>query len=316
VNYLSLCTYTLERNIATYKFNTPFESVGLEIFEIGYGGDVYQRDIIKPSWYYPSYMMVYILKGTGRMLTIENSVQELSAGDLIIIPPFTWHIYTPNTDEKLIQFFIKFNGSYVREVLEPLIFKNLTPIIKITNTQGILKLFNEMTETIVINDCKELIPKLVGIFQIIEDCIIRCKEVNKPSWIDSVTTTIRTHPSITISIADLCREYNVSYSLLRKEFLHYFGVSPNRYIKKHCMNYACNQLTLGLSSKEIAYQLGFHDPAHFSKLFKAQVGLSPKEFFKKIQDYVPMVDMSTTSANDSTIETVINAANDQKGRTE
>jgi len=286
VNYLSLCTYKLERNIASYEFNPPIEYVGLEIYEIGYGCDVYQRDIYESSWHYSSYMMVFIEKGTGKILTLKNSVQELSAGDLIIIPPFTWHIYTPNTDDQLIQFYIKFNGSYVREVLDPLIFKNLMPIIKILDTQGILKLFEEMTQTIVLNDCKELIPKLVGVFQIIEDCIIRCKEVNKPSWIDSVATTIRTHPSISMSVADLCREYNVSYSLLRKEFIHYFGVSPNKYITKHCMNYACNQLALGLSSKEIAYQLGFHDPAHFSKLFKTQMGLSPKAFCKKIQDYV------------------------------
>ncbi len=286
MNYLSLCSYTLERNIATYAFNPPIEYVGLEIYEIGYGGDEFQRDINQPSWFYPSYMMVFIEKGTGKILTLKNNVQELCAGDLIILPPFTWHIYTPNTDEQLIQFFIKFNGSYVREVLEPLIFKNLKPIIKITNTQSILKLFNEMTETIVINDCKELIPKLVGVFQIIEDCIIRCKAVIKPSWIDSVATTIRTHPSISMSVADLCREYNVNYSLLRKEFIHYFGVSPNRYITKHCMYNACNQLALGISSKEIAYQLGFHDPAHFSKLFKSQMGLSPKEFCKKIQNYI------------------------------
>jgi len=286
VNYLNLCSYTLERNIAKYEFNPPIESVGIEIYEIGYGGDEFQRVINQPSWYYSSYMMVFIEKGTGKILTLENNVQELSAGDLIILPPFTWHIYTPNTDEQLIQFFIKFNGSYVRDVLEPLIFKNLMPIIKITNTQGILKLFDEMTQTIVLNDCKELIQKLVGVFQIIEDCIIRCKQVIKPSWIDSIAKTIRTHPSISISVADLSREYNVNYSLLRKEFIHYFGVSPNRYITKHCMTYACNQLALGLSSKEIAYELGFHDPAHFSKLFKAQMGLSPKEFCNKIQDYL------------------------------
>ena len=36
------------------------------------------------------------------------------------------------------------------------------------------------------------------------------------------------------------------------------------------------------SSKEIAYELGFEDPAHFSKFFKKQTGVAPSEFKEKI----------------------------------
>jgi AraC-like DNA-binding protein len=34
----------------------------------------------------------------------------------------------------------------------------------------------------------------------------------------------------------------------------------------------------GMSVTEIAYNVGFKDPSHFSKLFKKQFGVSPKSY--------------------------------------
>ena len=38
-----------------------------------------------------------------------------------------------------------------------------------------------------------------------------------------------------------------------------------------------------ISSKEIAFDLGFDDPSHFSRLFKRQTGESPSVFKKKLE---------------------------------
>lgn len=37
-------------------------------------------------------------------------------------------------------------------------------------------------------------------------------------------------------------------------------------------------LNTNLSAKEVAYELAFEDPAHFSKFFKSQTGISPSQF--------------------------------------
>ncbi|MEM7549888.1 MAG: helix-turn-helix transcriptional regulator [Bacteroidota bacterium] len=79
-----------------------------------------------------------------------------------------------------------------------------------------------------------------------------------------------------------------------KEFAELLHVTPNHlnqvikeYIGRSAKDYIQDCITLeakrllihsDLSNKEIAYQLGFREPVHFSTFFKNQIGQSPKEF--------------------------------------
>ncbi len=57
------------------------------------------------------------------------------------------------------------------------------------------------------------------------------------------------------------------------------GKSAKEHIDLHLLNKAKTLLlTSGHSVSEIAYQLGFNYPNHFSKMFKTKTGMSPSEF--------------------------------------
>ena len=56
------------------------------------------------------------------------------------------------------------------------------------------------------------------------------------------------------------------------------GETAASLIYKQVILEAKRLLNMGISAKEAAYELNFIDPAHFSKFFKAQTGLSPSEF--------------------------------------
>ncbi len=58
------------------------------------------------------------------------------------------------------------------------------------------------------------------------------------------------------------------------------GINVSKLIQKQIILEAKRLLNSGKSSKEIAYELNFDDPAHFSKFFKNQIGMSPKDFQK------------------------------------
>ena len=74
-------------------------------------------------------------------------------------------------------------------------------------------------------------------------------------------------------------QLHVTPSRLNRLCLKLAGQSAFDMTQHRLMLEACRKLTYVPSSvATIAYELGFQDPAYFSRLFKRQVGMSPKEF--------------------------------------
>lgn len=74
-------------------------------------------------------------------------------------------------------------------------------------------------------------------------------------------------------------ELHVTPSRLNRLCLKLAGQSAFDIAQHRLMLEACRKLTYVPSSvATIAYELGFQDPAYFSRLFKRRVGVSPKEF--------------------------------------
>lgn len=74
---------------------------------------------------------------------------------------------------------------------------------------------------------------------------------------------------------------NRSLTSFKREFKHLYGLTPTKYIM-HRRIEAAKQL-LEVSSKsigEIAFETGFKDLSHFSKLFKGKVDVSPSNYRK------------------------------------
>lgn len=72
---------------------------------------------------------------------------------------------------------------------------------------------------------------------------------------------------------------NTSLKVLNNECMHYCARHASDIVRERIVLEAKRLLfNTDLMSKEIAYELGFEDPAHFSKFFKQYTGMSVKEY--------------------------------------
>ncbi|MGB2152899.1 MAG: helix-turn-helix domain-containing protein [Flavobacteriaceae bacterium] len=76
------------------------------------------------------------------------------------------------------------------------------------------------------------------------------------------------------------RNYELLHPLIGVLNFDNFKPDPNAVPVHDGFNFACYAIFLkdNKSVSEIAYELGFRYPQHFSRLFKSKVGYSPKKF--------------------------------------
>jgi AraC-like DNA-binding protein len=86
-------------------------------------------------------------------------------------------------------------------------------------------------------------------------------------------------PTVSYCASKLTLSANYFGDLVRQQL----GVSAQEFIQSYLISLAIEKLTNGsMSVMEIAYDLGFEYPNHFSRFFKNQTGLSPSNYKIKL----------------------------------
>ncbi len=80
----------------------------------------------------------------------------------------------------------------------------------------------------------------------------------------------------------LIDKMNTSKSTLYRKIKSLTGLAPSDFVRNIRLKHACLMLKNDTGNiSDIAYATGFNDPKYFSTCFKAEFGLSPREFAKK-----------------------------------
>lgn len=91
-------------------------------------------------------------------------------------------------------------------------------------------------------------------------------------------TYIRLNYQLDINVNDIAEHSSISERYLRKLFSQNLNLSPLDYLNQMRLNKSVELLrNTEMSVKEVCYQCGFQSPQYFSRIFKQQLGVTPRE---------------------------------------
>lgn len=212
-----------------------------------------------------------------------NEPLTATVGTLIIYPPFSNINITPLTQNSARNW-IKVGGNA---------FHNVLYDCELTETRVFKSLYTKKTE----NNFLKIVSELqmhnpfcnTKTTALLLDFIVEI--VRQP--LDNSTTVKYANkkliPALNIIHRDFQKDINIDYLanscfLSKSYFIRLFksnmGVTPYAYINKVRIKYA-KQYLIDIpneSISQIAYSVGFNDPAHFRKVFASETGVSPQQY--------------------------------------
>ncbi len=233
------------------------------------------------------YQINYITEGVG-ILETNSARYNIKAGSVILIHPNMWHRYRPNSETGWFEHYIGFRGEVAERIIKSSDTLKETSILHIGFHESVLRDFNEVIKEVT-NErpgyhkvCSGLVMHILGqIISINKNLNFRHTQIE--NTIQKACLIIREKLQENINVKAIAKELKVDYSVFRKAFKKYTGLSPLQYHTSLRLNQALNLLTnTNLSMKEISSSLGFCSQYYFSKIFKEKEKKSPSEFRKNL----------------------------------
>lgn len=86
-------------------------------------------------------------------------------------------------------------------------------------------------------------------------------------------------PTVQYCADKLCMSSNYFGDMVKRMT----GDTASDYIRQYIIQRAKNELATGEGIAQVAYELGFEYPQHFSRMFKKQVGITPSEYYESLR---------------------------------
>ena len=233
------------------------------------------------------HILIYCEKGQG-WIKCKGNVYKMARNRVFIIPAKATHSYGADDKDPWSIFWIHFCGENVS------MFNDITGrVINIYESDKSryddrFRLFEEMYQNLEMGysiENLEYISFCLMYFIASLKYINQFREIKKSKVVDIVQKSIlfmKDNLENKISLEDIAGHVGYSASHFASHFTKKTSYSPKEYYNQLKIQRACSYLQFSdMKIKEIAYRLGYFDPFHFSKAFRLEMEITPKEYRRR-----------------------------------
>ena len=233
------------------------------------------------------YQILYIIKGKGIFESEVSGFKKINTGDIFILFPGIWHRFTPDVDTGWEEYWVEFNGDLIKHYRTKNFLDPENPILKVGIQEEIVENFLKIIKLIRDENPGFQYIASGNLIQILGQALTAIKY--HPFEGRLIENQIRQaklilHEFMHTSVLqeEIAMSVGLGYSVFRKKFKEYTGVSPAQYHINLRINKAKDLLVTSKQSlKEIANDLGFESADYFYRLFKKKTGYTPSDYREK-----------------------------------
>jgi AraC-like DNA-binding protein len=231
---------------------------------------------------FPYFALEFVAHGKGT-LNLAGRKYHLVPGTIFTYAPgFSQHI-TGDASNPLVKYFVDFAGT---EGLRWLAEYALSPgsVTRISDPGEIQDVFDDLIRDGLKNSryaSRLCDARLEFLLIKIADLSVPGDAVHSPAYATyrRCQRHIQTHYAQLKTLAQIAKQCHLDPAYLCRLFRRYDHQTPYQFLMRLKMNQAAGRLLdPGTLVKQVATELEFEDPCHFSRAFKSVFGLSPEAF--------------------------------------
>ncbi|WP_126246177.1 AraC family transcriptional regulator [Chitinophaga rhizosphaerae] len=231
-------------------------------------------------------VLLHCFDGEGWII-MGNKKFILKAGDAYIIPPFSAHSYGASTSYPWSISWMHIAGSSASEISDAVKLVQKDAPVHTVYSEERNNLFNLMLKTLskgfsVSNllYANLILPNYLGSFIAADNFNSLSATIPaEENVIDEAIQFMRNHIEEKITVEEVARHSGMSVSFFFKQFKKNTGYSPVAYFNFLKIQKAIQLIhTTKYNIGEVGLKIGIDDPYYFSRLFKKQMGVSPRQY--------------------------------------
>ena len=231
---------------------------------------------------FPFFSIEFVARGKG-VVVLRGSEYSLYAGRVFSYGPGIAHVITTDAADPLVKYFVDFIGPDSQNMLQKF-GPNLGHVAQVASPEAILRIFEDLIKNGQTGSpytsllCTAILQQLI--LKTAETSIVEHTHTTTAFYTYQKSREIIRKYCLTLrSLDQIAEECRIDGAYLCRLFKRFDNQSPYQYLMRLKMNVAAQRLqSPNTSVKEVAFELGFGDPFHFSRAFKRIFGMPPSTF--------------------------------------